>query len=190
MPDSTIPDKAAPDAEVREMPAPTVFLHPDASRGTAGGDLPVPRLQLRWALSAEGDPGWGLPLRYLEQGEGGHRRWICHYEFVVPLREHDIRREREGAPDVAELVIPISKTQRGSTHPPDDEPYRDGAHAAWDAPHFGNPPVYVLPVDGPAVLLSDILAQRKAWLEREYARTSPSPGPAGADGAAAGGGAA
>ena len=123
-------------------------------------DLPLPRLQLRWAVPVEGAPGGGAPPPYVAQG--GDRRWICHYELVLPLHEHDIRRERDGAPHETQLVIPISKTRRGSVNAPDDEPYRDGVHAAWDASVLGNLPVYVLPIEGPPVSTMELRAKRDA----------------------------
>lgn len=117
-------------------------------RPAAGASLPAPRLQLRWAEADDGDK---------------HYQWQCHYELVLPLREHDIRREvydAEGMQtgEVSELVVPLKPpTRRGSNCEPCraqdgtsycDAPYRDGAHAGWDAAALGGLPVYVIDVQG------------------------------------------
>lgn len=113
-------------------------------------ELPAPRLQLRWA---EAEPSSRYP-------------WACHYELVLPLGEHDIRRESyddDGKCTVGpcEAVIPMKPpTLRGGNAPcenPDgtlycDTPFRDGAHANWDAKVLGNPPIYVIAPDGTAFL--------------------------------------
>lgn len=109
--------------------------------------LPAPRLQLRRAPST--DARW---------------QWMCHYELVLPLDKFDIRAEQEGPrggrrPKLKELVIPMKPpTCRGSAQVPCqawpggepfyDPPYRDGAHAMWDAASLGNPPIYVIAPDG------------------------------------------
>jgi hypothetical protein len=114
--------------------------------------LPAPRLQLRWAEADDNDQQY---------------QWHCHYELVLPLREHDIRREvydDEGMQtgEVSELVVPLKPpTRRGSNGEPClaqdgsrycDAPYRDGAHAMWDAAALGGLPVYVLDLEGRAFL--------------------------------------
>ena len=113
--------------------------------------LPAPRLQLRWAPS-------NLTREY---------QWECHYELVLPLNAGDIRGEQEGPrggrrPNLKELVVPMKPPSlRGSsnTNPPCtaqdgtrfyDSPYRDGAHAYWDAKQLGNPPIFVIAPDGEA----------------------------------------
>lgn len=110
------------------------------------GLLPAPRLQLRW-----------------EPSDDGRYHWQCHYELVLPLREHDIRREvcdDEGVQtgEVSELVVAMKppsyrtgggepcRAQDGSTYY--DPPFRDGAHAGWDAAALGGLPVYVIDVQG------------------------------------------
>ncbi len=112
------------------------------------GKLPAPRLQLRWA-----------------QHTGQHRyEWECHYELVLPLRGTDIRRDvwkdGEEVGEVEELAVPIKEpTLRGSNGTPCtaqdgtrycDTPYRDGAHARWDAEVLGNPPIFCIAPDGAA----------------------------------------
>lgn len=109
------------------------------------GKLPAPRLQFRW-VEHTGDHPYG---------------WECHYELVLPLREFDIRREvwkdGEEVGQVDELVVPMkAPTMRGGgglpCTAPDgtrycDTPYRDGAHARWDAEVIGNPPIYCIAPD-------------------------------------------
>lgn len=122
---------------------------PAAVGSSEGLGLPAPRLQLRWAEA---------------EAESRHH-WQCHYELVLPLREHDIRREvlnDLGMPtgEVSELVVPMKpptmrtgggepcRAQDGSSY--FDAPYRDGAHAGWDADALGGLPVYVIDVRGVA----------------------------------------
>lgn len=112
--------------------------------------LPAPRLQLRWAEAEPNELG---------------RQWACHYELVLPLGKHDIRREvynedGEMTGKVSELVAPLKPpTLRGSSSTPCeakdgtryyDAPYRDGAHAQWDAKALGGLPIYVIGPDGKA----------------------------------------
>ncbi len=114
--------------------------------------LPVPRLQLRWTAA---------------EPNARNYEWACHYELVIPLDEYDIRREdydddghcTKGPPWA---VIPMKPPSlRGSSQTPCqagdgsryyDPPYRDGAHAQWDAKVLGNPPIYVIAPDGTAFL--------------------------------------
>jgi hypothetical protein len=112
-------------------------------------ELPAPRLQLRWTPSTQ-RPGYD---------------WECHYELVLPLGEYDIRRENydedgNELEKINELVVPIKPPSlRGSDKIPCtgqdgnryyDAPYRDGAHALWDAKVIGNPPIFVIAPDGMA----------------------------------------
>lgn len=93
-------------------------------------------------------------------------QWECHYELVLPLDKYDIRAQQEGPrggrlPPLRELVVPIKEPSiRGSTSTPCvaqdgsyyyDSPYRDGAHAIWDAEVLGNPPIYAIAPDGTAI---------------------------------------
>lgn len=114
--------------------------------------LPAPRIQLRWQESTL-KPGY---------------RWECHYELVLKLDKYDIRAEvykgdRLLKKRLKELVIPFKPPSlRGwsSDYPPCttgdgkerycDAPFRDGAHAFWDAEQIGNPPIYVIAPDGVA----------------------------------------
>ena len=120
------------------------------SKHTLMTQLPAPRLQLRWCKA---DP------------ERRHE-WECHYELVLPLSEHDIRREvydDDGilSGGVSEFVVPLKPPtrRRSSTATPCtardgsryyDPPYRDGAHAQWDAEALGDLPIYVIAPDGAA----------------------------------------
>jgi hypothetical protein len=76
---------------------------------------------------------------------------MCDYDIVIPLRDIDIRAEgKDGKLGVKkELRINVGQTQSnpGGTHIFGDSimgPFRDGAHAMWDAKHLGNPPIYVV----------------------------------------------
>lgn len=105
--------------------------------------LRAPRLQLRWERATQSDE-WD---------------WFCHYELVLPLRKHDIRREvynEDGdvTHEIDELVVPIKRPSgRGSSIAPCsdrdgrrfyDAPYRDGAHAEWDSKALGGLPVFCI----------------------------------------------
>jgi hypothetical protein len=118
-------------------------------RTADGTKLPAPRLQLRWEAN-KGGPAY---------------QWQCHYELVLPLDKYDIRREvynddGEEIGEVDELVVALKPPSlRGSSCTPCkaqdgtpyyDPPYRDGAHAGWDAKVLGNPPIYVIAPDGMA----------------------------------------
>ena len=120
----------------------------DKTPATTALPLPAPRLQLRWSKADDGDT---------------HYLWHCHYELVLPLREHDIRREvydddGEQIGEVKELVVTMKPPTRrrgggepchakdGTTYC--DAPYRDGAHADWDAEALGGIPVYVIDAHG------------------------------------------
>lgn len=109
------------------------------------------RLQLRWERAPD------------DAGHFGGPSWYCHYELVLPLQEHDIRREGEDGADVrSEIVVPIKgPTLRGSTKKPCwsdedniyvfDAPYRDGAHANWDADLLGGLPIVCVAPDGTTI---------------------------------------
>lgn len=105
-------------------------------------EMPVPRLELRW------EDKTGLRDGYTA---------VCTYSLVMKLREHDIRRERvddEGndLPDVETRSIEMGQTLSTGFaakryHVKEDrvdEPFRDGAHAQWDAEQLGNLPVYAV----------------------------------------------
>ena len=113
--------------------------------------LPAPRLQMRWEINPSADS------RY---------EYLCHYELVIPLGEHDIRREvydddGEVTGERSEIVLPMSgPSKRGSSSEPCrapdgsmyfDAPYRDGAHATWDSAALGGLPIWVIALDGSAL---------------------------------------
>jgi hypothetical protein len=111
-------------------------------------NLPAPRLQLRWTV---------------EPDRGSQYRFHCYYELVLPLRAHDCRGEvydDDGklVETRSEQVLLISETRRNGSEPCYerdgggyfDAPFRDGAHAMWDAEVLGNPPIYAIALDGAA----------------------------------------
>lgn len=106
-------------------------------------NLPAPRLQLRWRKPTENE------LSNDSIGFMNTHRWSCDYELVIPLGEHDIRRE-SGPELVAKLGTTF--TSSGRDEPPDYAPFRDGAHAKWDSEALGGLPVYVICMDGTAKL--------------------------------------
>lgn len=110
--------------------------------------LPAPRMQLRWEADPE-DPSSG---------------WLCHYEMVLRLEAVDIRGEVYRGSRLlkkrrTELAVPIKEpTLRLSANEPCktpdgkerfcDTPYRDFAHARWDAKQLGDLPIFVIAPDG------------------------------------------
>lgn len=107
------------------------------------------RLQFRWEATDK------------PADEFGARDWICKYELSIPLGPHDIRREDEEQNKVRDAqVIELGSTKRGSVQQPCinedgahyfDAPYRDGAHATWDAPKLGNIPIVCIALDGTVI---------------------------------------
>lgn len=116
----------------------------------------IPRLQLRW-----------------EKAPGPQRGYyFCHYELVLPLDKDDIRGKLYDKNDkvkkerLTEFVVPMKPPQTRETSSTTgpctyleggklvyfyDTPYRDGAHAHWDAKLLGNLPIYVIAEDGTAI---------------------------------------
>lgn len=121
---------------------------------TSCPELPAPRLQLRWVVADPDEGPWFADERF----------WECHYELVLPLDHGDIRREiwkdGEQVGERSELVVAIKQpTRRGGSRDPcvlgdgtlyADTPFRDGAHARWDAALLGGLPIYVIALDGSA----------------------------------------
>lgn len=104
-------------------------------------DLPAPRLELRW-VSVD------------------THNHVCDYNLVVPLRAHDLRREGGDGNDVREVqTTRIGQTRMNGPAPLREyqgetwiePPFRDGAHAKWDA-ELLKLPVYVT-ADGKAQLI-------------------------------------
>lgn len=98
--------------------------------------LPVPRLELRWAKGTT-------------PNDLGGRVRLCHYNLVLPLDKHDIRRESANAVG-GELRIEIGTTKVTSYGQEQDygaalpTPFRDTAHAIWDSKALGGLSVYVV----------------------------------------------
>lgn len=109
----------------------------------------LPRLQMRWEKGSA-KPGFG---------------WSCHYELVMPLGKHDVRATvyddagDETGETLTEFTVAMKgPSVRGSSSTPCvdqrdgslyyDSPFRDGAHAQWDAALLGNLPVFVMALDG------------------------------------------
>ena len=118
-----------------------VQVNDDAEPLACELDLPAPRLQLRWQRQPTSDVEWM-----------GEPTWLCRYELIIPLREHDIRRERDDQPKRPfhrALISTTKSTGRGDG--PDYAPFRDGAHARWDSKALDGLPVYVISTDGRAI---------------------------------------
>lgn len=110
------------------------------------GPMPAPRIQLRWERLT-GRPDWN---------------WQCHYELVIRLDEHDVRRDytdergrdRKRTELVAALKPPSVRqtdgvpctARTGERHR--DMPFRDGMHAIWDAKQLGGLPIFCIAPDG------------------------------------------
>lgn len=138
--------------------------------------LPAPRLQLRWEINAGKQRFAADDARFAkllgQEPRAPTPEWLCHYELVLPLGEHDVRRETYGPrggrrADRTELVVPLKRPAvRGGAGVPctvtdtgeryADPPFRDGAHAQWDARLLGDPPVYVIAPDGSAFRYPDL----------------------------------
>ena len=107
------------------------------------------RLQFRWEPAEDA------------MNNFGSRNWVCRYELLITLDEHDIRREDENGNKVHDFhVLEIGRTTRGSAFEPCrtesgdyvfDAPYRDGAHAVWDASKLGDLPIVSIAVDGTVI---------------------------------------
>lgn len=75
------------------------------------------------------------------EGEGN---WVAAYDLILPVHPGDIRDEKEEG----YIRVPISKTKVNTTardFPVDkdgriDTPFRDHAHALWDAKTLGLEP--------------------------------------------------
>lgn len=135
----------------------------------AGPNSPrSPRLQLRWEPNT-GKQRFAADNEWLEKHLGRKidpvPEWLCHYELVLPLEEHDIRREVYGPrggrqkQDRTELVVAMKPpTVRSCSAVPctvkntgeryADDPIRDGPHAIWDSAKLGGLPIYVVAPDG------------------------------------------
>lgn len=111
-------------------------------------DMPCPRIELRWMENDGSKPAYPASEYPL----------VCRYSLVIPLDRLDIRAEGYGDHGETiygakrELAVEMGNTfSSGSLERLYDaesdtvrEPFRDGAHASWDAPHVGNPPIYAV----------------------------------------------
>lgn len=117
---------------IGKTPTEMVTIYPNGMKKGRSG-APLPRLQFRWAM----DPNRSYS-------------WLCYYEFCWELKAEDIRNEWGHG----EARAILGCTRVGSDDPPwrrsleTATPFRDGAHAKWDAPAFGGPPVYVVDPHG------------------------------------------
>lgn len=95
---------------------------------------PLPRMQLRWR-------------------ENDDLTLTCFHEFVFPISKDDIRSTDFNGSRCG--VVELGRCKRSGGMAPDwannlarTYPFRNSAHAVWDAVHFGNPPIYVIAPDG------------------------------------------
>jgi hypothetical protein len=107
---------------------------------------------MRKIIPAENMTAPRLELRWRKTGNDWTQR-ECDYNIVIPLREHDIRREDEDGNKVRdELTIHIGSTsvEGGRAEEPVyengdiDTPFRDGAHALWDSEVLNGMPIYAV----------------------------------------------
>ncbi len=143
--------QSAIDAETAKMAAVLRVRYKDADQGSIIAGLPTPRLQFRWENRRR--PDSSLPF-------------TCWYEMVFALKKHDIRNDDEQGYGVIELG---STAAAGGNPTPwengnlcDATPFRDGAHASWDAEQFGGWPVYVIAPDGRYAIATDHHKQGEA----------------------------
>ncbi len=86
--------------------------------------LPMPRLQLTWEKLKKPRDGMN---------------WFCHYELLMPLDKHDIRRGSRGKKEFLRLKLGGTHVGKSDGRTPEwdngdiDKPFRDGAHIQWDA---------------------------------------------------------
>lgn len=96
-------------------------------------ELPCPRLELRWTKSGES---------WVDR--------VCTYSLVFPLRAYDRRANTDDSASTVEteafLEISTTKVSGGRDGEPatDDEPFRDGIHAQWDAAALNLPIVIIV----------------------------------------------
>lgn len=107
-------------------------------------------LQFRWEPVGE-IKDWGM------------NTWCCHYELSLPLWKYDVRRENDSGKRVrSRHVVEIGNTTRTSNWNSVpclerdgsyyfDAPFRDRAHARWDAEVIGNLPIVCIAVDGTVI---------------------------------------
>ena len=106
---------------------------------------PAPRLEFRWRKA----PETKQEKERVQRSVFGET-FFCDYGLVLPLREHDIRRENEDGEDTwSEVFYKFGTTYIGGGEPWDGQvPYRDGAHASWDSEVLNGLPVWVKSYSG------------------------------------------
>lgn len=120
-------------------------------------EMPAPRLELRWVD--------------LKEPVNGDFEWTveCIYSLVLKLGEHDIRGERSDddgndLPKVDTISFEMNRTRSTGTaasryylkkwgQDKVDTPFRDHAHAHWDAEQLGYLPIYAV-AGGRAMLVT------------------------------------
>lgn len=113
--------------------------------------LPLPRLQLRWALDDPSDPDAAT----------------CHYELAFGLGATDRRSGLASGEGQHTIKLGETRTRSGrdwSRPAAELRPVADGAHAKWDSAALGGLPVYVIKPDGTA---------GRYWPERQEAPMAP-----------------
>lgn len=107
---------------------------------------PAPRLEFRWRKNPEDQDEKD---RLSDWGDDTH---FCDYGLIMPLKHEDMRAEGEdGTLGVnREKFYKFGTTAVGGSRTPSDGqvPFRDGAHASWDAEALGGLPVWVLSISG------------------------------------------
>ena len=111
--------------------------HSARPHGREKANRPAPRLEFEHVP----DPDW--------------YRTTCFYWMVIPLKDSDIRRERDGKAVFQEWYVPLGSTTMtgGRGEPPIYEgkvntPFRDGAHAHFDREALGLPSLPIWAVCG------------------------------------------
>jgi len=105
------------------------------------------RLELRWRNATDAEKSKSL---------FGTHVVACDYGLVIPLGEHDIRRDiyhdGEETGETQTEVFYVFRTTLSSggngVRTANDPPFRDAAHAQWDAKVLGNLPIFCVGTDG------------------------------------------
>lgn len=136
----------------------------------------------RWGDKPHGRTASGRPAPRLEFEHVGDPDWsnaVCYYWLVLPLREHDIRRELDDKKPYSEWYVPMGKTTRRGGSPDRapvwdgkvETPFRDGAHAGFDREALGLPELPVWAVCG--VEASEVMMKRANVKTEATAGASP-----------------
>lgn len=104
----------------------------DQVHATGRLGLPLPRIQMTW-LRGDRTPD-----------DAGRYTWFCRYDLIVPIADLDIRNDGHKS-GMAVAPLGLTRTGYGRDRTPVEEsgrldtPFRDGAHAKWDAIRLGWP---------------------------------------------------